>query len=210
MIWTIRREALKVGHGVCLSWHSRIALEAGALTAAGVSWRIVSASIKIQRPGRTCWEPNSGLLSTSIGTKMQTCGWRPDLCANGPQSALCARSEPQSYGGKCTAMYCFASSLFTVVPQASFWSNSCQVFFMDFVSIANSCFLGPTESAWPYICAVVMLHMVSFPTHPSALSVYAPMPLWSVSSHVRCCIYICGQDVSRRMRPRYFPDAVLQ
>ena len=25
-----------------------------------------------------------------------------------------------------------------------------------------------------------------------------------------CCSYICGQDVSRRMRPRYFPDAVLQ
>ena len=47
-----------------------------------------------------------------------------------------------------------------------------------------------------------------FPTHPSALSVHAPM--WSVSSHARCCSYICGQDVSRRMRPRYFPDAVLQ
>ena len=25
-----------------------------------------------------------------------------------------------------------------------------------------------------------------------------------------CCSYICGQDVSRRMLPRYFPDAVLQ
>ena len=25
-----------------------------------------------------------------------------------------------------------------------------------------------------------------------------------------CCSYICGQDVSRRMRPGYFPDAVLQ
>ena len=25
-----------------------------------------------------------------------------------------------------------------------------------------------------------------------------------------CCSYICGQDVCRRMRPRYFPDAVLQ
>ena len=25
-----------------------------------------------------------------------------------------------------------------------------------------------------------------------------------------CCSYICGQDVSRSMRPRYFPDAVLQ
>ena len=25
-----------------------------------------------------------------------------------------------------------------------------------------------------------------------------------------CCSYIRGQDVSRRMRPRYCPDAVLQ
>ena len=123
--------------------------------------RIVSALIKRQRPGRTCWEPNSDLLSTSIGTKMRTCGWRPDLCANGPQSALWARSEPRSYGGKCTAMYCFASSLFTVVPKASFWSNSCQVFFMDYVSIGVSLFLGPSESARPYTCAMVMLHMGS-------------------------------------------------
>ena len=33
---------------------------------------------------------------------------------------------------------------------------------------------------------------------------------WSVSSHVLCYSYICGQDVSRCMRTSYFPDAVLQ
>ena len=48
----------------------------------------------------------------------------------------------------------------------------------------------------------------SFPTHPSALSVRAPM--WQVSLHVLCCSYICVQDVSRRTRTRYFPDAALQ
>ena len=354
MIWTIRREALKVGrHGVCLSWHSRIALEAGALTAAGVSWRIVSASIKIQRPGRTCWEPNSGLLSTSIGTKMQTCGWRPDLCANGPQRALWARSEPQSFGEN--VLQCFASHLhcsqschkllFDPIPaRSSLWilsrlltrASSAQLgrhfLHMRSGNATHGLLSHPpkcSQCLCTYVvsfftCAMLQLHMwagcvqahapkmlswcnaaiggkirrktrhpgtylthkmcsvLFFPTHPSALSVHAPMwsvsshvcdsaatyvgrmcpgacaqdiflmqcyirwedktedkafkdisdtqnvqcivcffpthpsalsvhaPMWSVSSHARCCSYICGQDVSRRMRPRYFPDAVLQ
>jgi len=32
----------------------------------------------------------------------------------------------------------------------------------------------------------------------------------NISVTVLCCSYICGKDVYRRMRPRYFPDAVLQ
>ena len=50
--------------------------------------------------------------------------------------------------------------------------------------------------------------IVCFFHPPKCSQCFAPM--WSVSWHVRCCSYICGQDVSRRMRPRYFPDAVLQ
>ena len=39
---------------------------------------------------------------------------------------------------------------------------------------------------------------------------YNEINLSNVDVTAQCCSYICGQDVSRRMRPRYFPDAVLQ
>ena len=39
---------------------------------------------------------------------------------------------------------------------------------------------------------------------------YNEINMSNVDVTALCCSYICGQDVSRRMRPRYFPDAVLQ
>ena len=39
---------------------------------------------------------------------------------------------------------------------------------------------------------------------------YNEINISNVDVTALCCSYICGQDVSRRMRPRYFPDAVLQ
>ena len=39
---------------------------------------------------------------------------------------------------------------------------------------------------------------------------YNEIKMSNVDVTALSCSYICGQDVSRRMHPRYFPDAVLQ
>ena len=39
---------------------------------------------------------------------------------------------------------------------------------------------------------------------------YTEINMTNVYVTALCCSYICGQDVPRRMCPRYFPDAVLQ
>ena len=55
-----------------------------------------------------------------------------------------------------------------------------------------------------------MCSVLFFFPHPPKCCQCSCTYVGSFFTCVRCCSYICGQDVSRRMRPRYFPDAVLQ